>query len=83
MQGIVRENSTPVPRAGVITAAADLRDRKLVGIGPVDAYGDVPCGRAEFLVESAVRADPQVVLRDFHLGKQTTRSSHNPSTDEC
>lgn len=53
-----------------MTKAADLGDRKLVGLSPVDAYWDVSSGGAEFLVEPAVGADPQVILCDFHLEKQ-------------
>lgn len=50
-------------------ATADLRNRQLVRLGPVDANGDVSVGGAQLLVEAAVGADPQVVLCDFHLGK--------------
>lgn len=53
-----------------------------MGLGAVDAYGDVPGGGTQFLIESAVGTDPQVVLCDFHLGKQThniqnTLKKHN------
>lgn len=50
-------------------ATADLRNRQLVRLSPVDADGDVSIGGAQLLVEAAVGADPQVVLCDFHLGK--------------
>ena len=53
-----------------MTVAADLRDWKLVCLRPVDADGNVSIGGAEFLVESTVGADPQVVLCDFHLENQ-------------
>lgn len=45
----------------------DLRSRENVGLGPVDPDGDLSTGGAEFLEESAVSADPQVLLCDFHL----------------
>lgn len=38
-----------------------------VRLGPVDTDGDLCAGRTKLLEESAVRPDPQVLLRDFHL----------------
>lgn len=54
---------TPKP----VRAAADLRDWKLMSLCPVDADGNVSIGGAQLLIESAVGADPQVILCDFHL----------------
>lgn len=58
-------------------ATADLGDRQLVRLSPVDANGDVSVGGAQLLVEAAVGADPQVVLRDFHLGKTAAAGKKN------
>lgn len=46
---------------------SDLRHWELVGLSSVDAYGNVSSGGAQFLVEPAVGANPQVVLSDSHL----------------
>lgn len=51
----------------LVTVTADLRDWKLMCLCPVDANGNVSVGGAQFLVEPAVGADPQVILCDLHL----------------
>lgn len=51
----------------LVSVAADLGDWELMCLCPVDADGNVSVGGAQFLVEPAVGADPQVILCDFHL----------------
>ncbi len=45
-------------------------------LGPVDADGNVSTGGAQFLVEPAVGADPQVILCDFHLKNKQHCNQH-------
>lgn len=52
-----------------------LRSRENVGLSPVDPDGDLGAGGAEFLEQSAVRTNPQVLLRYFHL-KQGRNGTH-------
>lgn len=42
-----------------------------MGLGAVDPDGNVSGGGAELLIEASVRADPQVILTDLHLGRET------------
>lgn len=43
-------------------------------LGAIDPDGDLSAGRTELLEEATVRADPQVVLRDLHLGARESTS---------
>lgn len=53
-----------------------------MGLCSVDAYGNIPSGGAQFLVEPAIVADPQVVFCDFHLvndQNNNRRQNHFPA----
>lgn len=52
----------------------NLRGREDVALGPVDADGNLGTGGAELLEEPAVCANPQVLLRDFHLERAAALS---------
>lgn len=43
---------------------------------PVNADGDLSAGGAELLEEAPVGPDPQVVLRDLHLGMNSNCLQH-------
>lgn len=44
-----------------------LRGICCLGLGPVDADGNVTHSGTQFLIEPSIRLDPQVILRDLHL----------------
>lgn len=55
-------------------SSTDVRRWEDVRFCPVDPDGDLSTGGAEFLEQSAVGTDPQVLLCDFHL-KQSVKNN--------